>query len=269
MIYRSQIVAHPQWLGMLTKQELPIIALENVSKRYADLVALAPVKYAFRPAAVTVLIGPSGCGKSTLLRLLVGLVRPDAGRVIVNDVELTATNLQQWRHQIGYVIQEGGLFPHLSARQNVLLLARHLGRDASMLEQRCNELAELTGLTNTSLDFYPQQLSGGQRQRVALMRALMLDPQVLILDEPLGALDPLTRHALQGELKTIFAQLNKTVILVTHDMNEAMHFADQIILMRDGEIAQSGTPEELNTRPANPFVSEFIRAHRGWPSRLN
>ena len=240
-----------------------------MSKRYADVVALARVKYAFRPSTVTVLIGPSGCGKSTLLRLLVGLVRPDAGRVIVNDVELTATNLLAWRHQVGYVIQDGGLFPHLSARQNVVLLARHLGRDASVIDQRFNELADLVGLGTTSLDCYPQQLSGGQRQRVALMRALMLDPQVLFLDEPLGALDPLTRHALQGELKIIFAQLNKTVILVTHDMNEAMYFADQIILMHEGEIVQSGMPRDLHASPVNPFVSEFIRAHQGWPSRSN
>jgi osmoprotectant transport system ATP-binding protein len=233
------------------------------------VVALAQTKYAFRPSAVTVLIGPSGCGKSTLLRLIVGLVRPDAGRVIVNDVELTAANLLQWRHQVGYVIQDGGLFPHLSARQNVVLLARHLGRDANVIDQRFKELADLVGLSKTSLDGYPQQLSGGQRQRVALMRALMLDPQVLLLDEPLGALDPMTRHALQAELKTIFAQLNKTVILVTHDMNEAMYFADQIILMREGKIVQSGMPEDLRMGPVNPFVSEFIRAHQGWPPHLN
>ena len=251
------------------QQERTIIALENVSKRYAEVLALAPLKYAFRPSATTVLIGPSGCGKSTLLRLLVGLIKPDGGRVIVNDVELNDGNLQDWRHRIGYVIQEGGLFAHLKARENVLLLARYLQRDSGWMAQRLTELAELVRLPEASLDRYPQQLSGGQRQRVALLRALMLDPQVLFLDEPLGALDPMTRHALQGDLKTVFAQLNKTVVMVTHDMNEATHFADQIILMREGRVLQSGPPEDLQTRPADPFVTEFIRAQRGWPSRFH
>jgi osmoprotectant transport system ATP-binding protein len=254
----------PSLADIYLQRELVIIAVENVSKRYADVVALAPLKYAFRPSATTVLIGPSGCGKSTLMRILVGLVRPDSGGVIVNDVALTATNLQAWRYQIGYVIQDGGLFPHLTAAQNVALLARHLARDPRMIEQRMAELCDLVRLPGAMLDRYPQQLSGGQRQRVALMRALMLDPQVLFLDEPLGALDPMTRHALQGELKTIFAMVNKTVVLVTHDMNEAAFFGDQIVLMRDGAIVQSGVPEDLQLRPANPFVSEFIRAQQGW-----
>ena len=214
------------------------------------------------------LIGPSGCGKSTLIRLLVGLVRPDHGRVIVNDVDLTDANLIEWRHQIGYVIQDGGLFPHLTARENVVLLARHLKRDPVLVTQTLAELTDLVHLSDALLDRYPQQLSGGERQRVALLRALMLGPQVLCLDEPLGALDPMTRHALQGELKTIFAQLKKTVVMVTHDMNEAAYFADQIVLMRDGRVLQSGAPEELQTRPADPFVTEFIRVQRGWPSRL-
>jgi osmoprotectant transport system ATP-binding protein len=230
-----------------------MIAVENVSKRFAQTVALAPLKYAFRPAATTVLIGPSGCGKSTVLRLLVGLIKPDSGRVIVNDVELSDANLQDWRHRIGYVIQDGGLFPHLTCRDNVLLV----------------ELTELVRLPAECFDRYPQQLSGGQRQRVALLRALMLDPQVLFLDEPFGALDPMTRYALQGDLKTIFAQLNKTVVMVTHDMNEAAHFADQIVLMREGQVVQSGTSDELQMRPAEPFVTEFIRAQRGWSSQIH
>ncbi len=246
-----------------------MIAVENVSKRFADTVALAPLKYAFRPAATTVLIGPSGCGKSTVLRLLVGLIKPDSGHVIVNDVELSDANLQDWRHRIGYVIQDGGLFPHLTCRNNVLLLARYLKRDENWALQRLVELTELVRLPADCFDRYPQQLSGGQRQRVALLRALMLDPQVLFLDEPFGALDPMTRYALQGDLKTIFAQLNKTVVMVTHDMNEAAHFADQIVLMREGEVIQSGTPDELQTRPAERFVTEFIRAQRGWPTRFH
>ncbi len=203
-----------------------------------------------------------------MIRLLVGLVGPDQGRVIVNDVDLTDANLIEWRHQIGYVIQDGGLFPHLTARENVVLLARHLKRDPVRVTQTLAELTDLVHLSDASLDRYPQQLSGGERQRVALMRALMLGPQVLFLDEPLGALDPMTRHALQGELKTIFAQLKKTVVMVTHDMNEAAYFADQIVLMRAGMVIQSGAPEEFQARPADPFVTEFMRAQRGWPSSL-
>jgi osmoprotectant transport system ATP-binding protein len=259
----------PLLAGHCMQRKYMIIALENISKRFADVVALAPLKYAFRPSATTVLIGPSGCGKSTVLRLLVGLVKPDSGRVIANDVALTDANVQEWRHRVGYVIQEGGLFPHLDCRDNVLLLARYLRRDDSWMAQRLSELTELVHLPPECLDRYPQQLSGGQRQRVALLRALLLDPQVLFLDEPFGALDPMTRHALQGDLKNVFAQLNKTVVMVTHDMNEAAHFADQILLMRNGVVLQSGPPEELQTRPADPFVTEFIRAQRGWPSRFH
>jgi osmoprotectant transport system ATP-binding protein len=244
-------------------QELAVIAVDNVSKRYAEVVALAPLKYAFRPSATTVVIGPSGCGKSTLIRLLVGLIRPDTGQVIVNDANLSDTNMREWRHQIGYVIQDGGLFPHLTSRNNIVLLARYLQHAADMIDRRLIELADMVRLPMALLDRYPQELSGGQRQRVALLRALMLDPQVLVLDEPLGALDPMTRYALQGELKTIFEQLNKTVVLVTHDMNEAAYFADQILLMDGGIVVQSGMFDDLYSRPASAFVSEFIRAQQG------
>jgi osmoprotectant transport system ATP-binding protein len=240
-----------------------MIALENVSKRYAQSVALAPLSFAFRPEATTVLIGPSGCGKSTVLRMLAGLVLPDSGRVIVHDTELTGSNLSALRQQMGYVIQDGGLFPHLTARDNVALLARYLRRDNNFITQRLTELSDLMRLPTALLDRYPQQLSGGQRQRVALMRALMLDPPLLLLDEPLGALDPITRYALQGELKSIFSQLKKTVVLVTHDLHEAAYFADQIVLMRDGQVIQTGAIDDFQKRPVAPFVSEFVTAQRG------
>ena len=240
-----------------------MIAVENVSKRYSETVALAPLTFAFRPQATTVLIGPSGCGKSTVLRLLAGLVIPDTGRVIINDVELTDANFSGLRQQMGYVIQDGGLFPHLTARDNVTLLARYLRQGNVAMKQRLASLAELVRLPAAFLDRYPQQLSGGQRQRVALMRALMLDPPLLLLDEPLGALDPITRYALQGELKIIFSQLNKTVVLVTHDLHEAAYFADQIVLMRDGQVIQTGRTEDFQDRPIVPFVTEFVMAQRG------
>jgi osmoprotectant transport system ATP-binding protein len=163
---------------------------------------------------------------------------------------------------MGYVIQDGGLFPHLTAAGNVTLLARHLGWGPAKLGERLRELAELTRLSPAQLDRYPAQLSGGQRQRVGLMRALMLEPDLLLMDEPLGALDPMVRAQLQADLKGIFRQLKKTVLLVTHDMGEAAYLGDEIALMREGRIVQRGGFEELLARPAEPFVSEFIRAQR-------
>ena len=195
--------------------------------------------------------------------MLAGLVLPDSGRVIVNDVELTNANLSGLRQQMGYVIQDGGLFPHLTARDNVTLLARHLRRDNDSIKQRLTQLSDLVRLPSALLERYPRQLSGGQRQRVALMRALMLDPPLLLLDEPLGALDPITRYALQGELKSIFSQLKKTVVLVTHDLHEAAYFADQIVLMRDGQVIQTGAIDDFQKRPVVPFVTEFVMAQRG------
>jgi osmoprotectant transport system ATP-binding protein len=166
---------------------------------------------------------------------------------------------------MGYVIQDGGLFPHLTARANVTVLARHLGWDAARIAARTEELEALTRFPEGGLDRYPGELSGGQRQRVALMRALMLDPDVLLLDEPLGALDPITRHDLQGDLKEIFQTLQKTVLLVTHDVAEAAHFADAVALMLEGRVVQHGTVRDLVEQPADPFVTRFLEAQRPAP----
>ena len=239
-----------------------MIAVENVSKTYNGQTALAPTTLAPAPGKTTVLIGPSGCGKSTLLRLMVGLITPDAGRVVVGGEPLTAQNVEQKRHEIGYVIQDGGLFPHLTARQNVSLLARFLGRPNDGIEARIGELAALVQLPPESLSRFPSGLSGGQRQRVGLMRALMLDPPLLLFDEPLGALDPITRSELQTQLKDIFARLNKTVVLVTHDMGEAAYFGDAIVLMRAGKVVQVGTLDDMLHRPSEKYVTDFIRAQR-------
>lgn len=224
--------------------------------------ALAATTLGFPSAATTVLIGPSGCGKSTLLRIILGLIEPDEGRVLFDGVALTRANAELLRRRTGYVLQDGGLFPHLTARKNVSLLADVLGRPADVSAQRIAELAGLVRLTSATLDAFPHDLSGGQRQRVSLMRALMLDPEWVLLDEPLGALDPITRRALQTELREIFARLKKTVILVTHDMGEAAYFGEAIVLMREGKVVQRGTARELLESPAEPFVSEFIRAQR-------
>jgi osmoprotectant transport system ATP-binding protein len=167
------------------------------------------------------------------------------------------------RRTLGYVIQDGGLFPHLTARGNITLMARFLGWDRARLDRRVNELAELTRFPVDGLDRYPHQLSGGQRQRVGLMRALALDPAALLLDEPLGALDPLVRAELQDDLRAVFRQLGKTVVLVTHDLGEASFFADRIVLLREGVIVQEGPPSDLWRKPANEFVTRFVQAQRG------
>jgi len=239
-----------------------LVTLENVSKTYGSRVALHPVTLEFSNRQTVVLIGPSGCGKSTLLRMIVGLVRPDTGRVIVEGAALSSESLESLRHATGYVIQDGGLFPHLTVRDNVTLLARHLRRESRWVDERVRELAALVSIPEDALARYPQQLSGGQRQRVGIMRALMLDPPLLLLDEPLGALDPVTRYELQGELKSIFERLGKTVIMVTHDMGEAAYFADEIVMMREGSVIQRGTAEDLLRRPADPYVIDFVRAQR-------
>jgi osmoprotectant transport system ATP-binding protein len=236
-----------------------MLTVEQVSKRYGAQQVLDPVSHAFRAGATTVLLGPSGCGKSTLLRICVGLLIPDSGQVIFDDIPLTPANILTLRHRIGYVIQEGGLFPHLSARDNVTLLARYLKKSFGT---RLQELTDLVQLPNASLDRYPKDLSGGQRQRVSLMRALLLDPDLLLLDEPLGALDPLIRYELQNQLKLIFQELGKTVVLVTHDLAEAAYLAEEVLLMGNGKILQQGTMNDLREHPADPFVASFLKTQR-------
>jgi osmoprotectant transport system ATP-binding protein len=239
-----------------------VIEVVDLAKSFSAVAALAPTTLTFAPRRTTVVIGPSGCGKTTLLRLLIGLTTPDRGRVVLDGETLTQANALALRRRVGYVVQEGGLFPHLSAARNVGLMARFLGQGEAEVERRRAELAELVQIPPQLLARYPRELSGGQRQRVALMRALMLDPPILLLDEPLGALDPMTRAALQDDLKGIFARLSKTVVLVTHDMQEAAHFADEIVLLRAGKVVQRGTLDDLLSRPAEPFVTEYIRAQR-------
>jgi osmoprotectant transport system ATP-binding protein len=235
--------------------------LEGVSKRYGNTTALYPTDLEIEPGQTTTLIGPSGCGKSTLLRLMIGLLEPTTGTIEVG-IRADAAGILEMRRRMGYVIQDGGLFPHLTAEQNILLMARHLHRPEMQRQQRLEELCALTGFPADGLKRYPVELSGGQRQRVSLMRALMLDPDILLLDEPLGALDPLVRAGLQTDLKTIFRQLNKTVVLVTHDMAEAGYLGDRIVLLAEGRIVQSGTLAELRDFPVNSFVSEFMTAQR-------
>lgn len=243
-----------------------MIELNDVSKSYSGKIALARTTLAVPAEQCLALIGPSGCGKSTVLRLVVGLIAPDTGQITLGGTPLTPETCRILRLRMGYVIQDGGLFPHLTAAGNVTLMARELRWEPARIRKRLAELADLARLPAELLDRYPAQLSGGQRQRVGLMRALMLDPELLLMDEPLGALDPIIRSQLQADLKQIFQRLQKTALLVTHDMSEAAYLGDEIALMREGQIVQRGTFRVLLDRPASPFVTEFIRAQRPlWP----
>ena len=239
-----------------------MLAVRDISKSLGGRMVLQPMTHRFHEGRTTAVVGPSGCGKTTLLRLLTGLLMPDSGAVTLGEIAMSADNVEQLRLQMGYVIQEGGLFPHLTAAGNVTLMAKYLGQPRDKVAARLSELAELMRISPQMLTRYPKALSGGQRQRIALMRALMLNPPILLMDEPLGALDPMIRFELQNDLKDIFSRLQKTVVLVTHDMNEAAHFADEIILMRDGSVIQTGSLDLLLASPAQSFVADFIRAQR-------
>jgi osmoprotectant transport system ATP-binding protein len=242
-------------------------SMAHVGEPSSPSIALRLPELALSAGKTTALIGPSGCGKSTLLRLLIGLTRPDRGRIEIFGTSVIPAHLRGLRLRIGYVIQESGLFPHLTARDNAALQARTLGWISTRIQMRMDELAARLHFDEELLDRYPSQLSGGQRQRASLIRALMLDPEVLLLDEPLGALDPLIRHDLQEELRETFQRLRKTVVLVTHDFSEAAFLSDEIVLLRAGELEQHGSAGELLHQPATPFVTRFIQAQRAsWQS---
>jgi osmoprotectant transport system ATP-binding protein len=241
------------------------LRLDRVSKRYGagnggqTQLGVDGVDLTFPSGKTTALLGPSGCGKSTVLRLLVGLCAPDAGAIVVDGKPPSSHALTALRRRIGYVIQDGGLFPHLSARDNVTLMARHLGWEAARIEARLRELVALTRFPADALGRHPAELSGGQQQRIAIMRALFLDPEVLLLDEPLGALDPLVRAELRDDLRGIFRTFGKTVVIVTHDVGEAALLADFVVLMRAGRVVQQGPLATLAARPADPFVAAFLK----------
>lgn len=236
--------------------------LENVSKSFGANCVLQPTSLRIPTGSATVLIGPSGCGKSTLLRLLVGLLKPDTGTIRFDGAELSPERLPNQRLKMGYVIQDGGLFPHLSIRDNLSLMPKQLQWDKQRLDARISELADLTRLPLEILSRFPGQISGGQRQRVGIMRALILDPSVILLDEPMGALDPMVRYDLQEDLRVIFRSLKKTVVMVTHDLGEADFFGDSICLLYGGSILQQGSLSEMASNPASPYVTKFLQAQR-------
>lgn len=239
-----------------------VIEIQGVSKSYGGREALHPITLTVPAERSLALIGPSGCGKSTLLRLVIGLLQPDRGSITIDGTAVQPQTARKLRLEMGYVIQDGGLFPHMTVARNVSLMASELAWEKPRIQERLAHLAQLVQLPTEMLTRFPAQLSGGQRQRVGIMRALMLDPKVILMDEPMGALDPIVRSNLQQDLKQIFHALRKTVLMVTHDMGEAAFLGHEIVLMRDGDIVQRGPLEELREHPADPFVTEFLKAER-------
>ena len=242
-----------------------MLELQNIGKTFEGRTVLADVNLTVPKGATHALIGSSGSGKTTLLRITLGLIPFDRGYVKINDQALLSLTHVEWADRIGYVPQDGGLFPHISGKNNVTLIATLRGWPKSRIEARVEELRKVVDLDPGILTHFPREMSGGQKQRVSIMRAAMMDPAVMLLDEPMAALDPLIRRSLQQELKSIFQRLDKTVLLVTHDLGEAVFLAEQITLLHEGRIVQAGTYRELLLRPAVPFVSQFINAQRTLP----
>ena len=242
-----------------------MLVLEHISKAFNGKAVLTDVNLAVPRGATRALIGSSGSGKTTLLRITLRLIAPDQGSVRINDRPLSALGPDGWADQIGYVPQEGGLFPHLTGAENVALVPRLRGWAPQRLRARMAELLQLVALEHALLQRYPHEFSGGQKQRLAIVRAAMMDPPVLLLDEPMAALDPLLRSALQQDLKAIFQRLGKTVLLVTHDLGEAVFLADEVSLLHAGRVLQTGSYRDLLLTPADPFVVSFINAQRTLP----
>ncbi len=236
-----------------------MIELRGVTKRFGRTVAVDDVSLSVPGGELTILLGPSGCGKTTLLRTINRMVEIDAGQVLIADRDITATPPEELRRHIGYAIQSVGLFPHMTVRRNVATVPRLLGWDPTRIEERVAELLTLVGLDPAEYaGKRPHELSGGEAQRVGVARALAADPPVLLMDEPFGALDPINRERLQREFVALHRTLGKTVVFVTHDVEEAVLLGDRIVLMRDGRIVQAGAPEELWRAPSHAFVRDFF-----------
>jgi osmoprotectant transport system ATP-binding protein len=230
------------------------IVLQNVSKRFNGVAALEDISLAAVDDTTTAIVGPSGSGKSTLLQLINGLVRPDGGRVTVFGSPIDYHNLPQLRLQIGYAVQGTGLFPHMSVWKNITLLARLNGWQAERTRERARQLMDLVGLPEGMSGRFPHELSGGEQQRVGLCRAMMLNPRVFLLDEPFGALDPITREEIQREFARIQRSEARTILLVTHDLREAMRLGDRLVILNEGRIVQDATRDEVLDQPADEFV---------------
>jgi osmoprotectant transport system ATP-binding protein len=241
-----------------------VIRLEHVTKRYDGATAVDDLSLEVADGELCVLVGPSGCGKTTTMRMINRLIEPTSGRIFLDDEDVLRLDPVQHRRRIGYVIQQIGLFPHMTVAENVATVPQLLGWKRSRITARVDELLDLVGLAPGSFrDRYPHQLSGGQRQRVGVARALGADPAVLLMDEPFGAIDPITRERLQDEFLRLQAEVRKTIVFVTHDIEEAVKLGDRIAILREGGVlAQHDTPAEILANPASEFVADFVGADR-------
>lgn len=244
-----------------------MIELKNVTKFYPGQrqPAVANVTFTVPEGNTCVLIGPSGCGKTTIMKMVNRLIEPTEGIISINDNNVRQMNAVKLRRTIGYVIQQIGLFPHMTIQQNIAVVPNMLGWKPAKIAQRVDELIELVGMDPPAYrDRYPRELSGGQRQRIGVARALAADPPVMLMDEPFGAVDPITRDRLQNEFLRLQERLHKTIIFVTHDIDEAIKMGDQIVILQvGGLIQQIGSPDEILASPANDFVADFVGSDRG------
>lgn len=241
-----------------------MIRFDKVTKRFGDgTEALKDVSLTIPTGKLTVIIGPSGCGKTTLMKMINRLEVPTSGDVSIDENSIKDRDEVELRRSIGYVIQRIGLFPHMTIAKNAALVPTLKGWSAEKTQTRVNELMNMAGLDpDLYLNRYPLELSGGQQQRVGVVRALAGDPNIILMDEPFSALDPISREQLQDELRNLQADIQKTIVFVTHDMDEALKIADHIIVLRNGKVEQTGSPEELINKPANEFVRDFIGEDR-------
>lgn len=241
-----------------------MINIKNLTKTYEGSMvpAVNNISFDIERGSICCIIGTSGCGKTTTLKMINRLVEPTSGEVWINEEECHMVDAIQWRRKIGYVIQKAGLLPHLTIKENISLLSKILKRDKAFIKQRTDELLEMIDLAPEEFSQrYPIELSGGQQQRVGIARALMEDPPILLMDEPFGALDPITRNSMHEEFIEMNKKLKKTIVMVTHDMDEAFKLGDQVVLMGNGNIVQRGNKDDFMNRPANKFVEDFVRSH--------
>lgn len=241
-----------------------MIRLEKVNKIYEDgHQALNDINLEFSTGEINVLIGPSGCGKTTTMKMINRLILPSSGKIFIKDEDISKIDPVKLRRRIGYVIQHIGLFPHMTIAENVAVVPKLLKWKKEKIKARVDELLDLVDLAPEIFrNRYPSELSGGQQQRIGVIRALAAEPSIILMDEPFSALDPISREQLQDELVRLQSEIKKTIVFVTHDMDEALKIADRIILMKDGEVVQNDTPDNILQDPANDFVREFIGQKR-------
>lgn len=244
-----------------------MIVFENVTKSFKDHQVLSNISFQIRKGDLVAFIGESGCGKTTTLKMINRLVKPTSGRILINGDSIETKDIIELRRSMGYVIQQTGLFPHMTVKENIEIIPRSEKRDLVQINKKTLELMEMVGLDPEEFsDRYPTELSGGQQQRVGVARAFATDPEIILMDEPFSALDPITRAGLQDEVLNLQSQFKKTIVFVTHDMDEAIKIADMICIMKDGVILQYDTPENILKNPANAFVQEFVGRNRIWTS---